>query len=807
MDNMENDDILQSLNEAPPHAPTADDAEATKATSDAANAQQLVKAAIAPRPLGQPDAEGWRNPVDVGADAAASKPRIPAPGSFADHLSNALQDAKKNADPATLAQPGSWSKLMVGATMDALTKTGQPAKPPAGSVPTSGPWAAAVHDNGAPAAQPKGPSRGQRFLSELGGSFGDLAAATEGGPSGGALAGAARVARAEHQRHGEEEKNRQLMATSNAQMLHEQALTHKMGEDAINESINASKSQMENITTPIPGAPADAAGRVVAKDKNSDELDQMIKSGELNPSEETVFATGRILEGKDANGQPKYRTTYTVVRPASNVDLTPENAKYLNEQLGTEFSTDPEKMQRLPGVQVNDLFQKANNARIAKRAFEVGQAKDDETIRKAQTSKDAESIFRNPLVMNAINGHMTNPDDPFAIVKAYNAIVNDPKLLNNPSMPKNFSEAYIQAAGGTAVWDKKVEEYAKAQQKSTDLVGDMLDTVEKKPQEIEGHTPAFTAAMKSIIADPQESTEKKARASKALETILNVRQLELELEGAKETNKENAKLQAGRGTESDKVGEEFLNSLPKSRQSVLKGFAEGRVPVSPSALQRTDKGQALMSDLLQAYPDFQSEKGETWYKTHNEYVGSGKTAAGLTNVNIAMGHLKRLFDNSTTEGLYNPLSTAYRDRQADFAIVTNEVGKAIKNGVMTEGEGKDLRSALSGWIPSSARERAKEVGKLLKNRLDEMQTKFDDAAPSAMIKVPRLFSKDAEASFNYIQSDGKVPSKAPAGAIQRPADLPTATHTQQFTKGGVTKTFWTDASGKPLREATEIPKE
>src|ERR1700731_2412153 len=95
----EDNDVLTQLSQAPPSAASSQDADAAKAASDANGAQKLVDAATAaPRPLGQPDASGFRSGADVAKDAAASRPNAPAPGSFADHLSNALLDARKNAD-------------------------------------------------------------------------------------------------------------------------------------------------------------------------------------------------------------------------------------------------------------------------------------------------------------------------------------------------------------------------------------------------------------------------------------------------------------------------------------------------------------------------------------------------------------------------------------------------------------------------------------------------------------------------------------------------------------------------------------
>lgn len=750
------DNFLEQLQQAPPSAPTVADADAAKAAQTAQAANLVANATTSPGKATVPE-----TPAAPASDSPSANPR---PGSLAFHLTNAL--AKTYTDPRTAAlatAPGGGTRNLFLAATEALNRQSAPPAPPA---PTGAPAKAPAQsgtpldqiisgdkDNNAPAPRPA-PSAAGRIGTDINGALkelGDVGAAP--GP-GGLFGGFARTAAATSQREAEEMKNRQLMATSNAQMLHEQAATHKLGEDMIKDSITDSKAAMDNIVTAPPGG---EAGSIDATGKTAEDLRVMINNGQLDPTKQTAFLTGRTIVGKNPDGTPKFQSTYSVVTPAGDVQISPENAKLLNAELGRKYSTDPDKLQVLPAVQLNHEIQQALSAKVTRRAFELNLAKDDETIRKAQTSADAETIFRNPVVTNAVNAAMSSPGDPFAIVKAYNTIMNNPKLLNDPKMPRNFSEAYIQAAGGTAVWDKKVEEYAKAQQKNVDATDEMLNKVESSPQEIEGHTPAFTAAMKSIISDPNAATDKKVRATRALGIIESTRQLELELEGAKETTKADAKEKASRGTESDKIGPEFLATLPKSRQSLITGIANGQVVASPSALQRTDKGQALLADILQAYPDFDQTKGETWFKTRNEYVGSGPTAKATINYNTALEHLQRVFDTSTFDGLYRPGSKAYSDRSAEMAIVSSEVGKAVKTGVVTEGEADEIRSGLSGWIPSTAREHAAEVSRLLKQKIDQFQEKFNSAAPSAIIQVPTLINSKSQASFDYIQSGGKTP--------------------------------------------------
>ena len=74
---------------------------------------------------------------------------------------------------------------------------------------------------------------------------------------------------------------------------------------------------------------------------------------------------------------------------------------------------------------------------------------------------------------------------------------------------------------------------------------------------------------------------------------------------------------------------------------------------------------------------------------------------------------------------------------------------------MTEAEGKQITAGLKGLTPEKTRERIQETAKLLHDKTDEYQTKFEAGAPSSAVKVPLLLSPKAAAAYDYVQSGGK----------------------------------------------------
>jgi hypothetical protein len=222
------------------------------------------------------------------------------------------------------------------------------------------------------------------------------------------------------------------------------------------------------------------------------------------------------------------------------------------------------------------------------------------------------------------------------------------------------------------------------------------------------------------------------------------------------------------GPNSDLTGDDYLKTLPTGRAATVKAVAEGRELLPANRKEAL----AILKDVNQAYPDYDESLGKTWQKTRNEYMGSGKTATQIVPAyNTALEHMHKLYDNTTGDGIFNPTSKAYQQRDVELGYVTREVGKAVSAGALTQKEGEDLLDKLSGGLtPNLKRERIKETASLLHDKIDEFQTKFEAAAPSAAIKIPLLISPKAAASYDYLQSGGKTQTQpVPQQTQQSPA--------------------------------------
>jgi hypothetical protein len=732
----EDNDIQTQLAQATPNAPTADDAQAAK---DSASAQQLVSAASAPHQLSQPDASGWRHTIDLGKDATASRPVIPA--NFGNQMAVAFQNAIKSA-PDITSQPGWVGKLLLGSGIEGLAKHGQPVDPASQIAPKTGPGSAGFDaDTTRPTTAPVvAPRRSpvQGILDQLG----DAAAAP--GP-GGALGGFVRAAKAGAQRSQEEQNSRLVMAEANSRMLHEQALVHKQGVDAQNESIKDGTEYIKALTTPVPGAGPDSDGKVNATHKTSDELNAMIGKG-FDPTTQTPVPDGKELVKNDANGFPIYRTTYSLVTPAKAVKITPAIAKLLNENTGSDWAVDddPEKQQTMSGVDLNALIQKANDAKAAARAAQVKDAKDQKEIDEAQNSKSAKSLLGSQTFTNALNGHTTpgknGEQDPFAIVKTYDYFMTHPEdqaKVVKESGAANFSDAYMKYAGGENYFKGLREEFQKAQAKTQDTRQEVLEKARTNPAEIEKDIFGVEAVAKSILSAPKDSKDvsdqDRQDAADILQVVKEVKQSKIDFEKAKAEGKKEAAT-GYQGSESATTPEAFLKSLKPGEQETVKLIGEGRAgKINLGFIVRSHP--EILSAVAKAYPNFDQGKVDAYIKAVDDF-NDAKIANQLLSGGTVLQHLQEARELNTNAshlgigGLGGPAYIAYKNKVDTLA---NELGQFY--GADTVPGIESFKSTILSTLPGDREAAILTQAKSMTDRLNGLVTRWRNAAPSKVYEA------------------------------------------------------------------------
>jgi len=678
---------------------------------------------LLPQTPGAPSSPALTAP---GPSSPTNAAPAPAPGSFG---------AKFGAAAAQLVKAGSDPmSALVSAGIHTLSTHGTDTPAPSNTT-----WDAAQSnaDASRPTTPPRPqPSNANKAIHGVEANLGDLASSTEGGTAGGGLAGAFRVAKASTNRQREEQENNIKMATANASMLHEQQLLHKTGEDAVNASLAVGKQSADEML-------AAPHAETIASGKNSDELKKMIDSKVIDPSRDAIFLTGRVLTGNDQNGLPMYRSTYSVIKPGDRLKPSQENIDFLNKYLPGQDFKGPEDVEEGKESQSFDshtyymLNQRAMNRFADVQAIAKNTAETDDKVHKALLEKGSQELSGNQYVQAAIRDVApVRGGDPFLFQKAFNILAREAALDPNiaKQLPKNWQQqfAYTYGGGETKKFEDQMTQLSKLQEKAQDTQNDMLDIAMNKPSEMEGHTPAFQAALTKIASDVAQSPERRQKAKDLLGVVSDIRAGELQMEKDKALGKKEGTT-GFVGDPDATTPEAFLSSLAPPEQNIVRMMGLGKMPLTRIEYLASRKPEVLEA-VARAFPDFDQSKVGGYVNTYKEFTSSKPSTAGgaLNAGGTALKHLHELQQLNTIKSRV-PGTTDYNAFQNKLDTLTGELATFYQMP-KTEKTIQDMRSTLGSFTNRDAaiREQTKSMG----DKLDSFEQTWKNAAPSKAYEAP-----------------------------------------------------------------------
>jgi hypothetical protein len=664
-------------------------------------------------PLANPEYAGTNNPPNIPAtQVPMAPPNQQAPP----------------AAPDIPNQPPSLADAISSAFLSHIASRQPP--PPVGSQ-------AAQQQAAAQTAQPSRPapgSFGSKLVGAIGAGLTGLGDAANAGAPGasGWLSGVERTlstrdARlsAEQQRKFEQEQQKQkddaLIARNQAETLQIQRNMYKQDAELRAGNITSGKSFIDSIRDKHEVqdniSQSDLTARV-QKDPNFLQTHYARQTGE-----EPVF-DGDGKPKVDANGNPVVTPVYSVASRATLTgesdthEITADESSYLKSTIGASI---PEGTK----LTLDQYAALSGRAQAFQNTVNVLNKGRDEQLSADQKRQ--------------LNTELQDPN-----IQHYTAMVPGKPLAGLYQASQNANQHL------TALNQQLQAAQAKGDQNTVQQLGQQIQQVQAEQNKVNNVIAgAFTTEQKEKFATEQE-TERHNRAEEADKAA----ELALKKQGLGNVAPELAGLH----------GEDYLGQLPPQQAAIVRAIGEGR-QVLPA---NRKEGLALLEQVHQAYPDYDEHKVKDWQKATTEYT-SGKTGAGLVRANTALAHAQSLYDETTAEAVFNPLSKDHQDREITLGLLRDEIGAAIKGGVVNQKEGEELMSSLSGGLTVGAkRERIAEVTRRLHDRIEESQTKLQAAAPSSAVKVPNLMSPKAAAAYDYIQSGGKTTQTQPQGQQSQP---------------------------------------
>jgi hypothetical protein len=625
-----------------------------------------------------------------------------------------------------------WAKSLVASAVAALPR--KPLQPPQPSVQ--------------PQQQPNRPSQVLGAVKGIMSGLGDAAIGTANVASGGALTGVVATLKNRSERLDREQSNQVLRAESQARTIAAMRNIYRQDRQDRLASYGQTKSMIDAMRE----------DHDVQDNISQSQLNQMLKS---NPGyfdthtggaigEELVFdANGKPMV--DSNGNPVYSPVYALAKitpkdgAEGSHEVTQAESDYFKRNTGTALPVGT----NLTTDQYVYLYKKSHGVEDTRAAIQ--KANDGDLS--ADNLRQVQNELQDPSIQHY---SMMIPGQPLAGLQTANKNAADHIAAIDKQIQQNQNPQAVQQL------QQQRQKFVDEQQKIGHLIQFGFNDQAKEKY-----------AQLQLEQQKQAETERHNRADEANKTT--------EL---KQKNQQNII--------SNLTGEDYLNTLPVQQQATVRAVGEGRQNLPANRKEAL----AILEQVHQAYPDFDESKVKTWQKANNEYRGSGKTATQIVPAyNAALEHMQDLYNNTTTEGIFDPLSKPYQDREVALGYVSREVGKAVSAGVMTQSEGEDLLNTLKGGLtPALKRERITKTAQLLHDKIDEYQTKFNESAPSSAVKVPTLISPKAAQSYDF------VTGRAQAG--QNAAQLPQAAVAQL--KEGVHTKFangqtWTLQNGKPVQ--------
>lgn len=194
----------------------------------------------------------------------------------------------------------------------------------------------------------------------------------------------------------------------------------------------------------------------------------------------------------------------------------------------------------------------------------------------------------------------------------------------------------------------------------------------------------------------------------------------------------------------DLTGDEFLATLPKPDQAIVKAITEGREPFPSAMGMRSPRMQRLLTWAAQYQPGFDASKWQERSATRKAFAPGQKIGDNIISGDTLIGHLKSLYDNADKLGNWNvpmgnvgreyvlnpimrnmdPKGFASNEKQFNIAkdLVAKELVKMLRGTGGTGAEIKDIEHMLKSSASNA------ELKAAIKQAIEMMDSRLQPVA-------------------------------------------------------------------------------
>lgn len=231
---------------------------------------------------------------------------------------------------------------------------------------------------------------------------------------------------------------------------------------------------------------------------------------------------------------------------------------------------------------------------------------------------------------------------------------------------------------------------------------------------------------------------------------------------------------------SDLHGDEFLQTLPSTVGSMVKGYAEGKMPI-PTSGRNNSQFQALQPLIEQYDPTFDGIDYKTRVATRKDFT-SGTSAKSINALNTLAQHLSALKESSDNLGngsvpffnsIGNAVSTAFGGPSVptydlNSASVAEEATRAWRGAGGAESDIQRYLDSLGhDQSPQQFKATTNKLGELVSGKIDALQDQYKRGMGTAA-QDTNFYTPAAAKSFQALGVN--VPNAPePRNALQQQA--------------------------------------
>lgn len=238
---------------------------------------------------------------------------------------------------------------------------------------------------------------------------------------------------------------------------------------------------------------------------------------------------------------------------------------------------------------------------------------------------------------------------------------------------------------------------------------------------------------------------------------------------------------------SDLTGQDYLNSLDKGEQAIVKGMLEGRMQPPSSFALKSPLWSKRLEDAATVEPGFDMTKWTARVSGNKDFYGGGKSSEMVRAANQTIHHVGALVDsmdklNNTQYPMVNTVGNIFNTKVMGKGAVTEflpnahavaeEMSKVFKGANLSDAEIRQWEASLNqDMSPEQQRAAVGKLMTLLNGSLQALENKRKDSLGEALSaqKGP-LLDKESQSTLEKVNK--WIAGQKPAGPDQQRSAVP-----------------------------------